>query len=68
MAASTDTMIGVFGDGSAMMLALLVFLAAAVLAFGVMADGRCARRRQAPHRRHRRASPATTRARCAARA
>lgn len=32
-----DTMIGVFGDGSAMMLALVVFLAAAVMAFGVMA-------------------------------
>ena len=32
-----DTLIGVFGDGSAMMLALLVFLAAAVMAFGVMA-------------------------------
>jgi len=32
-----DTMIGVLGDGSAMMLALVVFLAAAVMAFGVMA-------------------------------
>jgi tight adherence protein C len=32
-----DTTVGVFGDGSVMMLALLVFLATAVLSFGVMA-------------------------------
>jgi tight adherence protein C len=32
-----DTSVGVFGDGSVMMLALLVFLATAVLSFGVMA-------------------------------
>ena len=31
-----DTMIGVFGDGSAMMLALVVFLAAAVMALGAV--------------------------------
>ena len=31
-----DILVGVFGDSSAMMLALLVFLATAVLAFGVM--------------------------------
>src|SRR4051812_9595947 len=32
-----DILVGVFGDSSAMMLALLVFLAVAVLAFGLMA-------------------------------
>src|SRR5687768_9128676 len=32
-----DTLISIFGDRSATMLALMVFLAAAVLAFGVMA-------------------------------
>ncbi len=32
-----DTLIGVFGDRSASMLALLVFLAATIMAFGVMA-------------------------------
>ena len=32
-----ETTVGVFGDGSVMMLALLVFLATAVLSFGVMA-------------------------------
>ncbi len=35
-----DILIGVFGDSSAMMLALLVFLATAVLAFGVMVAAR----------------------------
>lgn len=32
-----DILVGIFGDRSAMMLALLVFLAVAVLAFGIMA-------------------------------
>jgi tight adherence protein C len=35
-----DTLLGVFGDKSALMLALLVFLAAATLAFGLMAAAR----------------------------
>ena len=39
MDAVYDVLIGVFGDSSAMMLALLVFLAVAVLTFGVMAAG-----------------------------
>src|SRR5437667_3649164 len=32
-----DILLGIFGDSSAMMLAVLVFLAVAVLAFGLMA-------------------------------
>ena len=32
-----DTLVGLFGDSSAMMLALMVFLAVAILTFGVMA-------------------------------
>lgn len=37
MSGTFDTLIGMFGDPTASMLALMVFLAAAVLAFGVMA-------------------------------
>src|ERR1700733_1912082 len=35
-----DTLLGVFGDKSALIVALLVFLAAATLAFGLMAAAR----------------------------
>ena len=55
-----DTLIGVFGDGSAMMLALLVFLADHD--HGVRRDGGGARARrgQAARRRHRRWRSAAT--------
>src|SRR5262245_48161000 len=36
MAGVYDTLIGIFGDSSAMMLALVVFLATTIMAFGVM--------------------------------
>jgi tight adherence protein C len=37
MSGAYDVMIGVFGDGATMMTALMVFLATAILAFGLMA-------------------------------
>ena len=49
-----DILISVFGDRSATMLALMVFLAVAVLTFGLMAVGACAQLGEASRRRHRR--------------
>ena len=50
-----DSLLGVFGDRSAIMLTLLVFLATTTVAFGVMATVHARGAGQAPRRRDRRA-------------
>ena len=49
-----EYIVQIFDDSSAFMLAVLVFLATAVLTFSAMLANACAQRSQAARRRHRR--------------
>ncbi len=53
MSSTYDTLISILGDRASSMMALMVFLAVAVLAFGIMAAVHCPQLGQAPRGRDR---------------